>query len=126
MVCASLDHIAKLQKSWPCRSIEDIRIWFCALVHYLLPKMLTIEVQLPEQEDRKKIEWNKVGDPTFDELKGRLQQCGVPDDWCVEVLRGSNFILPDLQTHIHGPKITVRASPILGHTCHSSHTSSFK
>ncbi|XP_073395946.1 uncharacterized protein [Physcomitrium patens] len=77
--------------------------------------MLTIEVQLPEQEDRKKIEWNKVGDPTFDELKGRLQQCGVPDDWCVEVLRGSNFILPDLQTHIHGPKITVRASPILGY-----------
>lgn len=80
--------------------------------------MLVIEVQLPQQEGRKKIEWNKNGDPTFAELKGRLQQCGVPDDWCVEVLRGSNFISPDLQTHIHGPKITVRASPVLGYTCH--------
>ena len=78
--------------------------------------MLVIELQLPQQERRKKIEWNKNGDPTFEELKHRLQQCGVPDDWCVEVLQGSNFVSPDLQTHIHGPKITVRASPILGHS----------
>lgn len=76
--------------------------------------MLVIEVQLPQHEERKKIEWNKNGDPTFAELKDRIQQCGVPDDWCVEVLRGSNFVSPDLQTHIQGPKITVRASPILG------------
>ncbi|KAG0577260.1 hypothetical protein KC19_5G142900 [Ceratodon purpureus] len=75
--------------------------------------MLVIEVQLPQQEGRKKIEWNKNGDPTFEELKGRIQQCGVPDDWCVEVLRGNSFVSPDLQTHIHGPKITVRASPVL-------------
>jgi len=77
--------------------------------------MLVIELQLPQHEGRKKIEWNKNGDPTFAELKDRIQQCGVPDDWCVEVLRGSNFVSPDLQTHIQGPKITVRASPILGH-----------
>lgn len=80
--------------------------------------MLVIEVQLPQQEGRKKIEWNKNGDPTFEELKGRLQQCGVPDDWCVEVLRGSSFVSPDLQSHIQGPKITVRASPVLGGRSH--------
>lgn len=76
--------------------------------------MLVIEVQLPQQEERKKIEWNKNGDPTFAELKDRIQHCGVPDDWCVEVLRGTNFVSPDLNTHIQGPKITVRASPVLG------------
>jgi len=80
--------------------------------------MLVIEMQLPQQEGRKKIEWNKNGEPTFAELKDRIQQCGVPDDWCVEVLRGSNFVSPDLHTHIQGPKITVRASPVLGYTSH--------
>jgi hypothetical protein len=86
----------------------------------LFLKMLVLEVQLPQQEGRKKIEWNKNGDPTFEEVKARLQQCGVPGNWCVEVLRGSKFFSPDLQTHIHGPKITVRAAPILGRKSYPS------
>lgn len=88
--------------------------FFCGIGRQMLARMLWIEVQLPQQAARKKIEWNKHTDPTFQELKERLQQCGVPDDWCVEVLRGDDFLSPDVNTHITGPKITVRATPILG------------
>lgn len=75
--------------------------------------MLVIEVQLPHQEEMKKIEWHKDA-PTFHELKERVQNCGIPGDWCVEVMRGDNFFSPDDNTEINGARITVRASPIAG------------
>lgn len=99
-----------------CCSRWSNSLWdnFCGIGRQMLARMLWIEVQLPQQAARKKIEWNKHTDPTFQELKERLQQCGVPDDWCVEVLRGDDFLSPDVNSHITGPKITVRATPILG------------
>jgi hypothetical protein len=59
----------------------------------------------------KKIEWNKET-PRFYELKNRIQEFGVPHDWCVEVMRGSHFISPDENVEICGDRITMQAAPI--------------
>jgi len=75
--------------------------------------MLVLEVQLPQQEAMKKIEWDKEV-PRFYELKNRIQEFGVPDDWCVEVMRENQFMSPDENVEICGDRITMRVAPILG------------
>lgn len=75
--------------------------------------MLVLEVQLPQQEAMKKIEWNKEA-PRFHELRTRVREFGVPHDWCVEVMRGNHFISPDDNAEIAGERITMRAAPIAG------------
>lgn len=76
--------------------------------------MVVLDVQLPQQEEMKKIEWNKDV-PLFHELRQRVRDCGVPREWCVEVMRGSQFLSPDDNAEIIGEQITLRASPITGH-----------
>lgn len=74
--------------------------------------MLDIEVELPHET--KIIEWNKLH-PTFNELKNRLQECGIAMDknCCVEVEKAGKFLILDDDDLIDGPLIRVRTSHIL-------------
>ena len=72
--------------------------------------MLELEVQLPGET--KKIEWDKAS-PTFCEIKERLSNCGIAKNWCVEILRGDEYVSPDDDTQLKDcKKLRVRASPI--------------
>lgn len=72
--------------------------------------MLELEVQLPRE--RKIIEWDKAS-PTFCEVKERLGNCGIAKNWCVEILRGGEYVSPDDNTQLRDcKKLTVRAAPI--------------
>lgn len=74
--------------------------------------MLVLEVQLPEQDGMKKIEWNKEA-PRFYELKNRVREFGIPHAWCVEVMRGNNFVSPDDNAEIPGDRITLADDTLL-------------
>jgi hypothetical protein len=84
--------------------------------------MLELEVQLPCE--RKIIEWDKAS-PTFCEVKERLGNCGIAKNWCVEVLRGGEYVSPDDDTQLRDcKKLTVRAAPISEKTILEPGTSS--
>jgi len=72
--------------------------------------MLELEVQLPRE--RKIIEWDKTS-PTFCEVKERLGNCGIAKNWCVEILRGGEYVSLDDDTQLQDcKKLTVRVAPI--------------
>lgn len=84
--------------------------------------MLELEVQLPRE--RKLIELDKAS-PTFYEVKERLDNCGIAKNWCVEILRGGEYVSPDDDTQLKNcKKLTVRAAPISEKTMLGPGTSS--
>jgi hypothetical protein len=73
--------------------------------------MLELEVHLPQET--KKIEWD-VESPTVSEVKERLKNCGIGKDWCVEILCGNEYILPDDNVQLKDiQKLTIRVTPII-------------
>jgi hypothetical protein len=77
--------------------------------------MLELEVHLPQET--KKIEWDKES-PTVSEVKERLKNCGIGKDWCVEILCGNEYILPDDNVQLKDiQKLTIRVTPIIENVC---------
>lgn len=72
--------------------------------------MTELAVELPHGQA--KIEWNKLN-PTFREVKEKLQNSGISKDWCIEVLRNEEFITPDDNWRMKNmKKISLRVAPI--------------
>lgn len=64
-------------------------------------------------QETKKIEWD-MESPTVSEVKERLKNCGIGKDWCVEILRGNEYILPDDNLQLKDiQKLIIRVTPII-------------
>lgn len=73
-------------------------------------RVTELVVELPQ--GTKKIEWDKKS-PAFKDVKEKLLSCGFAKDWCVEVFKNNEFVIPDDNTRFRNKmRLVLRASPI--------------
>jgi hypothetical protein len=72
--------------------------------------MTELAIELPQGQA--KIEWNKLN-PTFKEVKDKLQSCGISKNSYVQMLQNDEFITPNDNWQIkNSKKIFLRVAPI--------------